>query len=196
MQRIETPIAEVIVIEPKVWSDARGFFFESYHEQKYFELGIQARFVQDNHSRSGRGTLRGLHYQRHHPQGKLCRAVLGEVLDVAVDIRPNSPTFGSHVKVLLSAENKRQIWVPRGFAHGFVVLSEVAEFLYKCDDFYDPNDERGIAWNDPALNIDWQIEAFKDQLLLSPKDQHNPQLAELAASDLPPYQSTLGGAGA
>jgi len=193
MQRIETSLPEVIVLEPKVWSDARGFFYESYHERKYLEMGIDAHFVQDNHSRSGCGTLRGLHYQLNRPQGKLCRAVLGEVLDIAVDIRAGSPTFGQHVKVLLSAENKRQIWVPRGFAHGFVVLSEVAEFIYKCDDFYDPKDEGGIAWNDPELNIDWEIEAIREQLLLSPKDQHNPRLSQLAKTDLPPYQSTLGG---
>ena len=191
MQRIETEIPEIVVLEPKVWSDARGFFFESYHQEKYFELGIDAHFVQDNHSRSGRGTLRGLHYQLHRPQGKLCRVVLGEVLDIAVDIRVGSPTFGQHVKVLLSAENHRQIWVPRGFAHGFVVLSEVAEFLYKCDDFYDPKDERGVAWNDPDLNIDWEIKDFQDQLTLSPKDQHNPQLATIAHADLPTVQSTL-----
>jgi dTDP-4-dehydrorhamnose 3,5-epimerase len=188
MQLIETSLPDVLVIEPKVWSDARGFFLESYHEQKFQELGIATRFVQDNHSKSQRGTLRGLHYQLQRPQGKLCRVVAGEVLDVAVDIRAGSPTFGQSVQVLLSAENKRQIWVPRGFAHGFVVLSESAEFLYKCDDFYNPADERGVAWNDPQLNIDWQIDAFRDELLLSTKDGQNPNLADIAPHDLPRYQ--------
>jgi dTDP-4-dehydrorhamnose 3,5-epimerase len=187
MQVIETSLPGVLILEPKLWSDARGFFFESYHQQKFRDAGVDATFVQDNHSKSSRGTLRGLHYQLNRPQGKLCRVVAGEVLDVAVDIRHGSPTFGQWVKVLLSADNQRQIWVPRGFAHGFVVLSETAEFLYKCDDFYDPSDEGGIAWNDPQLNIDWEINEIRDQLILSGKDQQNPVLSAVAPEHLPRY---------
>jgi dTDP-4-dehydrorhamnose 3,5-epimerase len=176
MQRIETPLPGVCLLEPKVFGDARGFFLETYHAAKFAALGIAARFVQDNHSKSVRGTLRGLHYQLQHPQAKLCRVIQGEVLDVVVDIRRGSPTFGQWTSVVLSDENKRQIYVPRGFAHGFAVLSETAEFLYKCDDFYDPADERGIAWNDPALGIDWGVA----EPLLSEKDNRNPTLAQAA----------------
>ncbi|HTE18574.1 MAG TPA: dTDP-4-dehydrorhamnose 3,5-epimerase [Armatimonadota bacterium] len=181
MQCLDTSLPGVRIIEPRVFSDSRGFFFESYHEARFAELGITGRFVQDNHSRSVRGTLRGLHYQVRHPQGKLCRVVQGEVLDVAVDIRQDSPHFGEWVSVLLSAENKRQIYVPEGFAHGFVVLSETAEFLYKCTEFYHPEDEAGIAWNDPRVGIEWGI----DSPILSDKDSRNPTLERVPRDLLP-----------
>ncbi|ACO77810.1 dTDP-4-dehydrorhamnose 3,5-epimerase [Azotobacter vinelandii CA] len=169
-------ISGLVLFEPKVFGDDRGFFFESYN-QRHFEdaVGRAVNFVQDNHSRSAQGVLRGLHYQLPpHAQGKLVRVVQGEVFDVAVDIRKSSPTFGQWVGVLLSAENKRQFWIPEGFAHGFVTLSETAEFLYKTTDYYAPDSERSILWNDPALAIDWRgIEAP----LLSGKDQKAPLLA-------------------
>lgn len=156
---------------------------ETYNARQFAELAITSEFLQDNHSRSVRGTLRGLHYQLRHPQAKLCRVVVGEVLDVAVDIRHGSPTFGKSFSVHLSAENKRQIYIPRGFAHGFVVLSDMAEFLYKCDDFYRGDDDRGIAWNDPELGIDWLVL----DPLLSDKDRRNPRLADVDPSELPVY---------
>jgi dTDP-4-dehydrorhamnose 3,5-epimerase len=155
-----TPLAipDVILLEPKVFGDDRGFFFESFNRRKFAELtGRDVDFVQDNHSRSVQNVLRGLHYQIQHPQGKLVRVVQGAVLDVAVDIRKSSPTFGQHVTVELSAENKRMLWIPEGFAHGFVVLSDTAEFLYKTTDYWFKEHERSILWNDPALNIDWQL---------------------------------------
>jgi len=183
MNAIETILPGVLILEPRVFSDDRGFFFESYNLRRLEELGVTSRFVQDNHSRSVRGTLRGLHYQCRHPQAKLCRVVAGEVFDVAVDIRRGSPTFGQWMGVLLSAENKRQVYIPHGFAHGFVVLSETAEFLYKCDEFYDPKDERGIAWDDPGIAIEWGIEAP----LLSLKDRSNPTLDLVASDALPEY---------
>jgi len=183
MKRIETTIPGVVLIEPDVLADPRGFFFESFHERKFEEIGIRDRFVQDNHSRSSKGTLRGLHYQTPHSQAKLCRVIQGDVLDVAVDIRVGSPTFGRHEAVVLSAENRLQIYVPAGFAHGFLVLSETAEFLYKCSDFYCPEHERGIAWDDPAIGVKWGIEAP----FLSKRDTLHPRLADVAASDLPPY---------
>lgn len=158
MKVIATAIPDVLIIEPKVFGDQRGFFYESYNQQKFTELtGLKVDFVQDNHSKSAQGVLRGLHYQIHHPQGKLVRAVQGEVLDVAVDIRRSSATFGQHVSVTLSAENKRMLWVPPGFAHGFVVQSEVAEFLYKTTDYWHPEHERSIRWNDDSLAINWQL---------------------------------------
>ncbi len=169
MQLIETAIADVKVIEPKVFGDARGFFYESFNEKRLAEVaGITERFVQDNHSKSSRGVLRGLHYQLQHAQGKLVRVVAGEVLDVAVDIRKGSSTFGRHVTQRLSADNKLMMWVPAGFAHGFVVLSETAEFLYKTTDYWYPEHERSIAWNDPDLAIDWQFDGVP---ALSAKDQ-------------------------
>jgi len=181
VQRIDTQLPGVCIIEPAVFADARGFFLESYHQRKYSELGIEGTFVQDGHSRSTRGVLRGLHYQLRHPQAKLCRVVYGEVLDIAVDIRRSSPHFGRWVAVHLSAENKRQVYIPAGFAHGFLVLSEAAEFLYKCDDFYQPGDEHGIAWNDPRIGVEWPLAAP----LLSEKDRQNPPLADLPANLLP-----------
>jgi dTDP-4-dehydrorhamnose 3,5-epimerase len=168
MNIIPTDIPEVLIIEPKVFGDERGFFFESYNERQWEEkTGLRTRFVQDNHSRSAKGVLRGLHYQISQPQGKLVRCVVGEVFDVAVDLRRSSPTFGKWAGALLSAENKRQMWVPEGFAHGFLVLSDAAEFLYKTTDYYAPENERGIVWNDPELGIDWPIEG---EPVLSKKD--------------------------
>lgn len=180
MKRIETSLPGVWLIEPAVHEDARGFFFESYHELKFGEIGIKDRFVQDNHARSVKNTLRGLHYQIKHPQAKLCRVIQGEVLDVVVDVRPDSPLFGRWEKAVLSAANKRQIYIPPGFAHGYVVLSETAEFLYKCGDFYHPEHQRGLLWNDPALGIDWGVEAP----ILSAKDQRNPRLAAIPRDEL------------
>ncbi len=157
MNVITTKIADVLIFEPKIFGDERGFFFESFNQKTFKEIsGIDANFVQDNHSKSAKGVLRGLHYQIKQPQGKLVRVTSGEVLDVAVDIRKSSQTFGQWLGVILSAENKRQLWVPEGFAHGFVVLSETAEFLYKTTDYYAPEHERCIRWNDAGLAIDWQ----------------------------------------
>ena len=169
MNVIPTTIPDAFIIEPRVFGDDRGFFFESFNEKMFKEkTGVEARFVQDNHSRSVKNVLRGLHYQIQQPQGKLVRVVIGEVLDVAVDIRKSSPTFGQWVSCLLTAENKRQFWIPPGFAHGFVVLSETADFLYKTTDYYAPQYERAILWNDPDLAIDWQIQG---EPILSAKDQ-------------------------
>ncbi len=169
MQARPTTIPEVFVFEPKVFGDERGFFFESYNENAFFEAtGLRPRFVQDNHSRSAKGVLRGLHYQISQPQGKFVRVTAGEVFDVAVDLRRFSPTFGKWVGEHLSAENRRMLWVPEGFAHGFVVLSEFAEFLYKTTDFYAPQHERCIAWNDPELNIQWPLDGEPQ---LSAKDR-------------------------
>lgn len=184
MKKIETELAGVIVIEPVVFKDERGFFFESYQERKFAELGIRDHFVQDNHSKSIKGTLRGLHYQITRPQSKLCRVIQGEVLDVVVDIRRGSPQFGRHVGVLLSGENMRQIYVPAGFAHGYVVLSETAEFLYKCSDFYFPEYERGVIWNDAEIGIAWGIQ----NPILSVKDGAHPVLSNILSSELPNYE--------
>ena len=156
MQATPTAIPEVILLEPKVFGDERGFFFESFNARVFEQAtGLKREFVQDNHSKSAKNVLRGLHYQIQNPQGKLVRVTQGEVFDVAVDLRKSSKTFGQWVGETLSAENKRQLWIPEGFAHGFVVLSETAEFLYKTTDYYAPEHERCIAWNDPALNIQW-----------------------------------------
>lgn len=153
-----TAIPDVLMLEPKVFGDARGFFFESFNERDFAaSTGLERKFVQDNHSRSRKGVLRGLHYQIAHTQGKLVRVTEGEVFDVALDLRRSSPTFGKWAGTLLSAENKRQLWVPEGFAHGFVVLSESADFLYKTTDYYHPEHERTVLWSDPALAIDWQL---------------------------------------
>ena len=176
LKAIATTIPDVLVIEPKVFGDQRGFFFESFNQEAFNHVtGLNANFVQDNHSRSGKGVLRGLHYQIQQPQGKLVRVVSGEVLDVAVDIRRSSPTFGKTVSVLLSGENHRQLWMPPGFAHGFVVLTETADFLYKTTDYYAPAFERCILWNDPALGIDWQL---AEQPKLSGKDALGVLLAQ------------------
>lgn len=163
-----TALADVLILEPKVFGDARGFFFESFNARDFAQAtGVEAEFVQDNHSKSRQGVLRGLHYQISHPQGKLVRVTQGEVFDVAVDLRRSSPGFGHWVGVHLSADNHRQLWVPPGFAHGFLVLSETAEFLYKTTDYWYPEHERSLRWNDPALAIDWPVQG---EPLLAAKD--------------------------
>jgi dTDP-4-dehydrorhamnose 3,5-epimerase len=181
MNVIATELPEVLIVEPKLFGDQRGFFLETYQFQRYVEAGIHRPFVQDNMSRSARGVLRGLHLQNPFTQGKLVSAMRGRVLDVAVDVRVGSPNFGRHVAVELSEENRRQLWVPRGFAHGFVVLSETADFFYKCDDLYSPKDEVSIRWDDPAIGIKWGI----DDPSLSAKDAAAPLLAEV--KNLPIY---------
>lgn len=175
-------LPEVILAEPKLFTDQRGWFMETYKQIDFEAGGIRRAFVQDNHSCSAPGTLRGLHYQLHHPQGKLVRVVRGRVLDVAVDIRRGSPTFGRWVSVELSAENHRQLYVPPGFAHGFCAPSEESEVEYRCTDYYAPTDERGIIWNDSALSIKWPL----DTPVLSPKDQTFPTLA---AAELPEFSA-------
>ena len=171
-----TAIPDVLIIEPKVFGDERGFFFESFNHRQFAKLiGRNVDFVQDNHSRSAKNVLRGLHYQIQQPQGKLVRVAQGAVFDVAVDIRRSSPTFGQHVGVELSAENKRMLWVPEGFAHGFVVVSDTAEFLYKTTDYWAPEFERSTLWNDPAIGIQWPIQGEPS---LSAKDQHALPLAK------------------
>ena len=175
MRFTPTSLPEVVLIEPDVFKDARGFFLETWHQRKYAEGGIQGPFVQDNHSHSGRGTLRGLHAQLRRPQGKLVRAVEGEMFDVAVDIRRGSKRFGRWVGVCLSGENFRQLWIPPGFAHGFCVLSERVHVEYKCTDFYDREDEVTVAWNDPEIGIEWPI----SQPVLSARDAAAPVLRAL-----------------
>ena len=175
MKFLPTTLPEVVLVEPDVFRDDRGFFLETYQTLKYGGAGLPEAFVQDNHSFSIRGTLRGLHAQVRRPQGKLIRAVAGEILDVAVDIRPESPTFGGWVGEVLSGENFRQLYVPPGFAHGFCVISESAHVLYKCTSFYDKEDEIAILWNDPAIGISWPTETP----LLSPRDLGAPRLAEI-----------------
>ncbi|ABE74409.1 dTDP-4-dehydrorhamnose 3,5-epimerase [Psychrobacter cryohalolentis] len=168
MQVIKTKLAGVLIIEPKIFGDYRGFFKETFNAERYKELaGIDLTFVQDNHSRSGKGVLRGLHFQKTKPQGKLVSVTLGAVYDVAADINPESSTYGEYVGVELSEDNHRQLWVPPGYAHGFLVMSDEVDFVYKCTDYYDPTDEGGIAWNCPLLNIDWPISDVK----LSDKDK-------------------------
>jgi len=157
MKVTPTDIPDVLVVEPRVFGDARGFFFESWNRRTFAAAGLDVDFVQDNHSRSSRGVLRGLHYQIHHAQGKLVRVIAGEVYDVAVDLRRASPTFGRHVAVTLSADNARMLWVPAGFAHGFCVTSDSADFLYKTTDYWHAEHERTLLWNDPALGIDWPV---------------------------------------
>jgi len=175
MKVIQTSIPDLLIIEPKVYGDDRGFFFESFNRRKFAELtGRDVDFVQDNHSRSVKNVLRGLHYQIQQPQAKLVRVVQGVVFDVAVDIRRSSPTFGQHVAVELSSDNKRMFWIPEGFAHGFVVLSYMAEFLYKTTDYWAPEFERSIAWNDPVMGIQWPIQG---EPALSAKDQQALPLA-------------------
>lgn len=169
MRVLTTPLSGILVIEPTVFKDTRGFFFESYNYKRYVDHGIDVTFVQDNHSQSVRNTLRGLHYQVNPGQAKLVRVVVGEVFDVAVDIRFGSPTFGQWFGAILSAENKKQMYIPVGFAHGFCVISDVAEFEYKCSDYYSPENERGILWNDPDLAITWPVK----EPILSEKDKRN-----------------------
>jgi len=179
---IPTDLPGVVVIEPAVHRDGRGFFVETYHAERYGELGIAGPFVQDNHSQSVARTLRGLHLQVQHPQGKLIHVIEGEVFDVAVDVRRGSPAFGRWIGVRLSADSFRQVYVPPGFAHGFCVLSAIAQVEYKCTDLYHPASEIGIAWNDPTIGIDWPV----SDPLLSPRDSRHPTLAELV-DRLPPY---------
>lgn len=181
MQRIETSLPGVCQLRPVIHGDTRGFFLETYHKAKFADVGIADSFIQDNHSRSAKGTLRGLHYQLHRPQAKLCRVVEGEALDVAVDIRGGSPHFGKWTSVVLSAKEQNQIYVPAGFAHGFLALTDTVQFLYKCSDFYVPEDEHGIAWNDPDLGISWGITAPA----ISAKDTNYPMLAQVPAELLP-----------
>ena len=164
MKRIETTLPEVVLLEPKVFGDARDFFYESWNKKMLADVGLDLEFVQDNHSRSSRGVLRGLHYQIQQSQGKLVRAVVGEVFDVAVDMRRSSPNFGKWVGFVLSAENKRLAWIPPGFAHGFLVLSEFAEFLYKTTEYYAPAHERSLLWNDPTVGIEWPLDGLTPQL--------------------------------
>jgi dTDP-4-dehydrorhamnose 3,5-epimerase len=181
MQVTRTDLPEVLIIEPKLFGDQRGFFLETYHLDRYVEQGISRPFVQDNLSRSSRGVVRGLHLQNPETQGKLVSALRGRVLDVAVDVRVGSPNFGRHVAVELNDENRRQLWVPRGFAHGFAVLSETADFFYKCDNRYSPKDELVVRWDDPAIGIQWGI----DQPSLSPRDAAALLLADV--KNLPLY---------
>lgn len=184
MERIETSLPGVLELRPLIFRDTRGFFFESYHQEKFAGLGIEDHFVQDNHSSSTRGTLRGLHYQLRHPQAKLCRLVEGEALDVAADIRVGSPHFGEWTSVLLSAKEQNQIYLPVRFAHGFLALSDRVQFLYKCSDFYDPKDERGILWSDLDLKISWGIA----NPIVSEKDSKNLKLADVPVKFLPQYR--------
>jgi dTDP-4-dehydrorhamnose 3,5-epimerase len=181
MNVLETSIKDVILFEPRKFEDPRGYFFESFNKDSFAKIGITQDFVQDNQSKSTRGVLRGLHYQTGvHAQAKLVRVLEGEVLDVAVDIRKGSPTYGKYVSAVLSADNNRQMLIPRGFAHGFVVLSPTATFFYKCDNLYNKDSEGGILWNDPTLNIDWQI--APSEVLLSEKDAILPTM-ELCRND-------------
>lgn len=175
---INTNIDGLVIIEPTVFGDDRGYFLESYNKRDFEAAGLKMVFVQDNESRSKKGVLRGLHFQYRHPQGKLVRVTKGEIFDVAVDLRLDSPTFGQWMGIVLSEENKRQLYIPEGFAHGFLVLSDIAKFAYKCTDFYYPEDEGGILWNDSTVAIDWPIEA-SNQLILSPKDLTLGSLSEV-----------------
>ncbi|OEU52435.1 MAG: dTDP-4-dehydrorhamnose 3,5-epimerase [Desulfobacterales bacterium C00003060] len=186
MRFTKTSLFGVLLIDPDVFKDDRGFFMETFHQAKYGNAGIDRVFVQDNHSHSKRGTLRGLHYQLKNAQAKLVYVITGEVFDVAVDIRHGSPTFGQWEGAVLSAENKRQIFLPEGFAHGFCVLSETADVIYKCTDLYSPGDEYGIFWADPVIGIDWRIE----NPVLSKKDSQNPNLSEVPEDLLPVYKET------
>lgn len=176
MRVLPTRLPGILLIEPQVFRDSRGFFMETWNRQKFIGAGLDFDFVQDNHSKSVKGSLRGLHYQITQPQGKLVRVTAGEVFDVAVDLRQSSPTFGHWEGTILSAENQHLFWVPPGFAHGFLVLSETAEFQYKCTDYYNPTSERCIIWNDPQLNITWPLPG-DTQPILSPKDQQGSSFA-------------------
>ena len=176
-QFTKTGIEGLVVVEPKVFGDNRGYFMETYNYNDFKAAGLDMVFVQDNQSKSKKGVLRGLHFQKKNPQGKLVRVVSGEVYDVAVELRKGSDTYGKWYGVLLSAENKKQFYVPEGFAHGFVVMSETAEFVYKCTRFYDPSDEGGLMWNDPEIGIDWPVPE-NAELLLSEKDQHHQPLKD------------------
>lgn len=178
LETVETPFEGLIEMQPKIWGDSRGFFLEMFQEEIYSNFGISYPFVQDNLSRSTHGVLRGLHFQVNNPQGKLVTCINGQVLDVVVDLRIDSETFGHHYAVILDSEKRNQLWIPPGFAHGFSVLSEFADFFYKCTDFYAPDDEAGIIWNDPELGIDWKIKSPK----VSEKDMQLPSLREVLDS--------------
>ena len=191
MNVLPTSLPGVFLIEPTVFGDHRGFFLESYSRRSFAEHGLDRDWVQDNHSRSTLGVLRGLHYQLGRPQAKLVRAVVGSVFDVVIDIRRGSPTFGQWYGAVLSAQNQRQLYAPRGMAHGFIVLSDVAEFLYKVDDFHAPEEDRSIAWNDPDIGIDWPIPKGIEPIL-SPKDADCPRLAEMPTDQLPVYRADFG----
>ncbi|HVP53751.1 MAG TPA: dTDP-4-dehydrorhamnose 3,5-epimerase [Candidatus Eisenbacteria bacterium] len=184
MEIVETSLPGVLLIKPRVFEDARGFFLETYRADTLSAAGIHDTFVQDNHSHSVRGVLRGLHYQVRHPQAKLCRVTRGEVLDVAVDIRVGSPHFAQWVSVVLSEQNRHALYIPRGFAHGFAVRSKIADFLYKCSDYYDPQDDCGVLWNDPALGIEWDTPSP----IISGKDQGHLPLSRVAPERLPVYR--------
>lgn len=184
---IANQIEGLLVIEPTVFGDSRGFFMETYSEQDFAELGLTERFVQDNHSKSGRGVLRGLHFQRAHTQGKLVRVISGAVLDVAVDLRPGSRTYGAGFSVELSAQNKRMLYIPPRFAHGFLTLEDNTEFVYKCTDYYDPQSDGGVMWNDPVLCIDWQFDRYdidQKRLNISDKDKKHPAFEQLDPKNL------------
>ncbi len=184
MKVIETELPGVLIVEPEVFGDARGFFLETFHKQRYADFGIPGNgreFVQDNHSRSRKGVLRGLHFQLEHPQGKLVSVGMGAVFDVAADVNPDSPSYGRWVGVELSDTNHRQLWIPPGYAHGFCVLSDVVDFQYKCTDVYHPQSEAGVVWNDPDLDIRWPV----CSPLLSEKDRLLPRLSEAARAQLP-----------
>ena len=185
----ETRLPGVVLLEPSAFRDARGFFLESHNQRAFAALGIDCRFVQDNHSKSVKGTIRGLHYQLPNPQAKLCRVVQGTVWDVAVDIRVGSPNFGKWTGVTLSDKNQLEVFIPAGFAHGFAVISETADFLYKCSEYYAREDDRGIAWDDPSLAIDWQVGAP----VLSEKDLRYPTLSRVSKDLLPGFQAGCGG---
>ena len=185
MKVAETTLPGVLIIEPRVFPDGRGYFYETYNRKRYSEHGINNEFVQDNLSYSVKDTLRGLHYQSPHSQAKLVQVLSGEVFDVAVDIRVDSPAFGKWMGIILSSENKKQLFIPRGFAHGFCVLSDTAIFSYKCDDYYAPNCEGGILWSDPAIGVEWPVKAQ----LLSDKDVINPCLKDISRERLPVFSS-------
>lgn len=187
MKIIKTNLPGVIEIEPIVYGDKRGFFLETFRDSALKEAGINVQFVQDNHSRSSQGVLRGLHYQLEQTQGKLVRVTSGIVFDVAVDVRRGSPNFGQWHGAILNEETMRMMYVPPGYAHGFVVLSDTADFLYKCTDYYHPESEQGIAWNDPGIAIKWPIDKIRDKIKLSEKDQLNPNLKDQPEDKLPAY---------
>ncbi|MGL4865780.1 MAG: dTDP-4-dehydrorhamnose 3,5-epimerase [Cetobacterium sp.] len=184
-KRVETGIKDLIVIEPTVFGDNRGFFMESYSKKDFSEIGMDIEFVQDNHSKSKKGVLRGLHFQTQHVQGKLVRVTAGAVLDVAVDLRKDSPTFGKHYLVELSADNKKMFYIPPGFAHGFLTLEDNTEFQYKCTDYYAPEFDSGVLWNDSDIGIDWDFEKYglsAEEILLSDKDKKQQTLQEFVQS--------------
>ena len=191
MNIITTNLPGVIVIEPKVYVDKRGFFLETFREDVLLQAGINAHFVQDNHTRSSQGVLRGLHYQMTQTQGKLVRVAAGSVFDVVVDVRSGSPTFVQWYGTELNEDNIKMIYVPPGFAHGFVVLSETADFIYKCTDYYHPESEQGVAWDDPDLNIDWSIAEIAEKISLSDKDKQNVKLKDQPAEKLPAYKDFM-----